>query len=140
MHSIISRIGAALFLVMLSFTLVLPTALAADPVVPQNTKVYDPAKLQQDNLKRLPTLATGVQKDPGIIIANVINIAMGFLGVIAVCIIVYAGFKWMTAGGEKENTEAATKLMVNGIIGLVIILASWILANFVISQITNVLK
>lgn len=114
-------------------------ALLAFPVLAA-TPIYDPTKLVDENKKHLPALAQNLQTDPGIIIANIINIAMGFLGVVAVCIIIWAGFRWMTSGGEEKGAEAAQAMMKNGIIGLVIILASWILAHFVIAQLAGVFK
>lgn len=79
--------------------------------------------------------------DPRAIIGRIINVALGFLGVIAVAIILFGGFKWMTAGGNEEKTSEARKLLAAGVIGLVIILASWAIATYVIgalSQATNV--
>lgn len=79
--------------------------------------------------------------DPRAIIGRIINVALGFLGVIAVAIILFGGFKWMTAGGNEEKTGEARKLLAAGVIGLVIILASWAIATYVInalSEATNV--
>lgn len=73
--------------------------------------------------------------DPITIVTNVINIALGFLGVIAVGIILFGGFKWMTAAGNEDKVSEAQKLLGAGVIGLVIILASWALATFIIQQI-----
>lgn len=75
--------------------------------------------------------------DPRTIIGRIITVALGFLGVIAVVIILLGGFKWMTAGGNEEKTGEARKLLGAGVIGLVIILASWGLARFVISSINE---
>lgn len=75
--------------------------------------------------------------DPRTVIGRIINVALGFLGVIAVAIILYAGFKWMTAGGNEEHTAEARKLLAAGVIGLVIILTSWAIANFVINSLVN---
>lgn len=69
------------------------------------------------------------------IITNIINIALGFLGIIAVGIILMGGFKWMTAAGNEDKTTEAKQLLGAGVIGLVIILASWALATFVIKNI-----
>ena len=76
--------------------------------------------------------------DPRQMAAKVINVFLGFLGIIAVVIILLGGFKWMTAGGNEEKVGEAKKLMAAGIIGLVIILAAYSIANFVVSRLINV--
>ncbi len=72
--------------------------------------------------------------DPRTIAARVINIALGILGIIAVLLIVYAGFKWMTAGGDEEKITDAKKILKNGVIGLAIILSSWAIATFILNK------
>jgi type IV secretory pathway VirB2 component (pilin) len=76
-----------------------------------------------------------VAADPRDVIKRIINVVMGFLGMIAVLIILFAGFKWMTAGGNKENMEGAQKLLINGIIGLVIVFSAWTVAWFAVNTI-----
>jgi len=73
--------------------------------------------------------------DPRTIVGRIINVILGFLGVIAVAIILLGGFKWMTAGGNEDKVSEAKKLLGAGVIGLVIILAAWAIATFVIDQI-----
>lgn len=70
-------------------------------------------------------------------IANIIRIALGFLGIIAVVIILLGGFKWMTAGGNDDKLKKAKQLIFAGLIGLVIILSAYAIASFVISSITS---
>jgi hypothetical protein len=72
--------------------------------------------------------------DPREMAANLVRIIMTFLSIIAVVIILLGGFKWMTAGGNEEKVEEAKKLIKAGVIGLVIIIAAWGIANFVISS------
>ncbi|MFA4941442.1 MAG: IPT/TIG domain-containing protein, partial [Patescibacteria group bacterium] len=72
--------------------------------------------------------------DPRIMAANVIRIVLGFLGVIAVGLIIYAGWLYMTAGGEEEKIEKAKKILINAIIGLIIILSSFAIATFVLNR------
>ncbi|MCL5795056.1 MAG: hypothetical protein M1338_01735 [Patescibacteria group bacterium] len=67
-------------------------------------------------------------------IMNVVNVLMGFLGIIAIIIILWGGFKWMTAGGNEEKVGEAKKIITAGIIGLIIIFISYAIATFVISQ------
>lgn len=65
---------------------------------------------------------------------SIVNVVLGFLGIIAVIIILYGGFKWMTASGNEENVSTARQIIIAGIIGLVIILAAYAIARFVIEQ------
>jgi len=76
-------------------------------------------------------------EDPRQIVARIINTMMLFLGIIAVVIILLGGFKWMTAAGNEENISGAKKIMAAGVIGLVIILASWGIAQFILNNLVN---
>jgi len=70
--------------------------------------------------------------DPREIAANVINVILGFLGIIAVVLILIGGFMWMTAAGNDDKVATAKKIMTAGVIGLVIVLAAFGIAKFVI--------
>lgn len=67
-------------------------------------------------------------------ITSLINVLLGLLGVVAVVIILIAGFKWMTAGGNDDKVSEARKMLFAGIIGLAIILSAWAIARFVLIQ------
>lgn len=70
-------------------------------------------------------------------IASIIRVALGFLGVVAVVIILYGGFRWMIAGGNNTKVDEARKLIFAGITGLIIILSAYAIASFVIDQIST---
>ena len=72
--------------------------------------------------------------DPRIIVARVINIALLFLGVIAVGLVIYAGFLWMMSGGNEEKIEKAQSILKNAVIGLVIILSAWGIVSFILNR------
>ncbi len=76
-------------------------------------------------------------RSPGEVIYNVLSFLLGFLGVLCVVLFIYAGFLWMTAGGEDKKTEDAKKYMLNAVIGLAIILAAWMLTAFVIKSLVD---
>jgi len=76
-------------------------------------------------------------QDPRTIAAAVIQVMLGFLGIISIVIILLGGFKWMTAGGNEDQVGEAKKIIGAGVIGLIIILASYGLANFVIEAIVG---
>lgn len=64
----------------------------------------------------------------------VIQVLLGFLGIIAIIIILYGGFVWLTSAGNEEKVGQAKKIITAGIIGLVIIFVSYAIASFVITQ------
>jgi len=69
------------------------------------------------------------------IIVNIVQIALGFVGLIAVIIILYAGFVWMTAGGAADKVDRAKKILIRATIGLVIVLSAYAIATFVFNAI-----
>jgi hypothetical protein len=75
--------------------------------------------------------------DVRLVVARIIRVALGLLGIVALVLIIYAGFVWMTAGGEEEKISQAKKIMVNAAIGLAIILSSYAIASFVISKLVG---
>lgn len=76
----------------------------------------------------------GQEEDLKGTIAQIINIILGFLGIVAVIIILAGGFKWMTAGGNEDKVGESRKMIIQGVIGLVIIFGAWAIASFVIEQ------
>lgn len=81
-------------------------------------------------------LGLGTQ-DVRVTVARIINVFMGLLGIVAVVIVLYGGFLWMTAGGNEERVEKAKQLIVAGIIGLAIILSAYAIARFVVTSLVN---
>ena len=71
------------------------------------------------------------------IVGQIIKVVLSFLGVIAVILVIYAGFLWMTAGGSSEKVDKAKSIMVQAAIGLVIILAAYSITNFVVGGLTD---
>jgi hypothetical protein len=76
-------------------------------------------------------------KDPREMIASLLNIALGFLGIISLLIIMLAGLKWMLSMGNEDKTSEAKRMLSGGIIGLIIIAGSFGLARFIIEAIYN---
>ena len=75
--------------------------------------------------------------DPREMAARVVNIMLGFIGIIAVIIILLGGFKWMTAAGNEDQISSGNKIMGAGLVGLVIVLAAYAIAAFVVNQLTD---
>ncbi|MCX6794727.1 MAG: pilin [Candidatus Falkowbacteria bacterium] len=67
-------------------------------------------------------------------IAKIINIVLGFLGIIFIGLTIFAGFQYMTAGGNEEKNKKAVGLLTNAVIGVLIILMAWGITRFTIRQ------
>ena len=84
------------------------------------------------------TLTTETTRDILLLqIAGAINLILGFLGVIFVILIIYAGFLYMTARGNDEQVGRAQNYIKNAIIGLIIILTAYAFTIFLIQQLTS---
>lgn len=98
----------------------------------------DVTPINEESLGLSYGAATGLgSTDVRTTIAQIIRVAMGLLGIVAVVIILIGGFKWMTAGGNEEQVGEAKKWIFSGVIGLAIILAAYALASFVITQLVQ---
>lgn len=71
------------------------------------------------------------------LVGRIIYAFLGLLGVIFLVLIVYAGYLYLTAGGEEQKVEEAKKYIKNGIIGLIIVLAAFGITRFVVGSLLN---
>ena len=69
-----------------------------------------------------------------VIVGKIISAALGFLGIVLLGYLLYAGFLWMTSGGESEKADQAKTMIKNAIIGLVIIVSSYAISSFVLNK------
>jgi len=74
---------------------------------------------------------------PQNLVVNIIKVILTFLALIAVVLILYAGFLWMTAAGNDDKVAQAKSIITNAVIGLVLILAAWGITNWVIDTVQN---
>ena len=66
------------------------------------------------------------------IAGRIVNSALGFLGILFLILILYAGYLWMTAQGESDKVEQAKKILKNSIIGLIIVISAFAIYNLMI--------
>ena len=80
----------------------------------------------------------GLEDTPLIeVIANLISIIMGLLGMIAVILMLYGGFIWMTAAGDDDKVKKAKNIIITATIGIIVIFAAWALATFAIDYLAT---
>jgi len=66
------------------------------------------------------------------LVVEVIKIILSFIGLIMTVVIIWAGFRWMTAGGDEKKVETAKSQLTAAVIGIIIILAAWMITYFVV--------
>jgi hypothetical protein len=127
----------------LTMAMFLPVAALA-VASPVGVAPGEPVQLAQSNkdltdiTKNLGTVGTetglGTQSLP-VIVGGIINAALGIIGIVMVVIIIFAGYKWMMAQGNSQQVDEAKKMITNAVIGLIILMASYAIATFVINAI-----
>ncbi len=70
---------------------------------------------------------------PEQIISTAITALLSLLGVIFICLIVYAGFLWMIAGSDEQKVTRAKDIIRESLIGLTIVMGAYALSYFVIN-------
>lgn len=74
---------------------------------------------------------TTVSSDVPTLIGNIVGTALSMIGVLFFILMVYGGFLWMTARGNEEQTTKAKNTITAAVIGIIIVLASYAITNFV---------
>lgn len=70
-------------------------------------------------------------QDPRDTIFSIIRSALSLLGIVFILLTIYAGFLWMTAGGDEGNIDKAKSILTAAVIGLAIIFLSYAITLFV---------
>jgi len=71
------------------------------------------------------------------IIAKVLEVFLGFLALIFIVLLILGGFKWMMARGDQAKVDEARNQIVQAVIGLAIVLASYAITYYVFSTLNN---
>jgi hypothetical protein len=83
-------------------------------------------------------LPGGASDDPKALAVTIVQYLMSFLGLIAVIVILWGGFQWLTAGGNESRVESAKKTIIAGVVGLIIVIAAFAIVTIVIGFATNI--
>lgn len=81
--------------------------------------------LSSDKCIETPQNLSGLVKT----VANAINYINGFLMLVVLVLVIYAGFLVLTSGGDDEKMKRAKSIIVYAIIGVVLIASSYMLFN-----------
>ncbi|MFA6588433.1 MAG: hypothetical protein WCT08_05185 [Patescibacteria group bacterium] len=78
--------------------------------------------------------------DPKLFIARILRYALGFLGIMALIMILYGGFLMLTSGGNADMIKKAKSTIIWAALGIVIIISSWQILSFILNTINQVSK
>ncbi len=79
-----------------------------------------------------------VEGDLASIIKRVLTWALGFAVVVAVIIIIAAGYMYITAAGDENKIKKATTTLTWAVIGLIVAFIALLLVQFVMKNFLNV--
>lgn len=65
---------------------------------------------------------------------NVFNIVLALAGAVAVAFVVFGGIKYMLSQGEQNEIKQAKDTILYALVGIVVVVISFILVNFVIGK------
>ena len=71
---------------------------------------------------------------------RVLNFALTFVGLIAVAMLIYGGFRYLTSAGNEETTKQAKRIILYAIIGIVVILLSAVIVNFLVGSVPQAIQ
>lgn len=67
-------------------------------------------------------------------IQTIINVLLGLIGVVAVIMLIYGGFRYVLSAGNEKATSAAKDTILFAIIGIVVAVLAFAIVNFVIGS------
>lgn len=74
------------------------------------------------------------------LVGNLIKVILSATGILFIAIIVYAGVLYNISLGVEEKVKTAKKMIVYSVIGLVIVVAAYALADFVVDALVSASK
>ncbi len=89
------------------------------------------------NAAAKPSGYLGGETKPVVIIGNVLNALLGFMGIVLVLYFLYGGFLYMTSSGDSKKVESAKDTIKNAVIGMIIIVTAFALTTFVLEALAN---
>ncbi len=107
--------------------------LAAMPVLAADTSdVNNNAGLNPITVSDPNTLSIGN------VLSNIILWVLGFSAAVAVLFLIIGGLQYITASGNEKRAEAAKQTIMYAVIGLIVILLSFVIVGFIKANIGGV--
>lgn len=107
---------------LMTMALLLLNSLGVDIVMAQ---AIDPEADQPAIIRALSGGQTGLRG----IVLTIVNFFLTFLGLLAVVMVIYGGFLYVSSAGNEENVNKAKKILLYAVVGVVVIIVSFALVN-----------
>jgi len=72
--------------------------------------------------------------DADAVLANALNIVYMIAGAVAVFVIVFAGFTYVTANGDAAKISHAKNEILYSVVGLVVVILAFVITQFIIGS------
>jgi hypothetical protein len=76
--------------------------------------------------------ATGGETTIRGLVLTIVNYFLGFLGLLAVIMVIYGGVTYVASAGNDEAVGKAKKIIMYAVIGLIIVLVSFVLVRAIL--------
>lgn len=73
----------------------------------------------------------------GVTVNNTVTIIFGFVALFVFGLVVYSGFVILTSNGDPTAYKKGLNMLQTTLIGLIIVIFSYVLVNFIIANIVN---
>jgi hypothetical protein len=94
------------------------------------TITSDPSNKACEDIKQSPAANK--------LVKEIINIFSAVIGIVAVIMIMVAGFRYVTSGGKDDAVKSAKNTILYAVIGLVVVALAQIIVHFVLSKVSQV--
>jgi len=85
----------------------------------------------------IPPMKSGEDINLSDYVSNIYNFVAMAVGIIGVLMFLVGGFQYMISAGNKAVSSEAKKTMINAIIGIVLVLAAYVLLSTINKQLVN---
>lgn len=91
------------------------------------------AQLKFDDAREVAESGGLSTAEPRPLIALIIRTLLGFVGLIAVAVVIYGGVMYITSAGDDSKAEKAKKLIGYAVVGLLLIGTAALIVNVIIA-------
>ena len=70
------------------------------------------------------------------LITKIFNLAISVSGGVFLVMVLVGGVQYLTGAGNEETTGKAKKMMIDAIVGLIIVLASWAIGTWILNRLS----